>query len=181
MECDLLYCLPTSIVPVNRLGSGYFCQCQTLGDSTTYNSNLWVTYKQTNHIMRKQAFPYATSWENRFLGFPTRSDTNWPVQSQKQARSLKFRIREEETLYFLWRENKGADQLCSYCTADLRLCFHKGKIRFPHDEGHMWKQRNRSAMQKKQSHLCLASRIVQPLFFFSPKFYTSSLLLWQYR
>ena len=21
-------------------------------------------------------------------------------------------------------ENKGADQLCSYCTADLRLCFH---------------------------------------------------------
>ena len=25
-------------------------------------------------------------------GFPTRSDTNRPVQSQKQARSLKFRI-----------------------------------------------------------------------------------------
>ena len=25
-------------------------------------------------------------------GFPTRSDTNWPVQSQKRARSLKFGI-----------------------------------------------------------------------------------------
>ena len=24
-------------------------------------------------------------------------------------------------------ENKGADQLCSYCTADLRLCFRIGK------------------------------------------------------
>ena len=24
-------------------------------------------------------------------------------------------------------KNKGADQLCSYCTADLRLCFRIGK------------------------------------------------------
>ena len=24
------------------------------------------------------------------IGFPTRSDTNWPVQSLKQARGLKF-------------------------------------------------------------------------------------------
>ena len=38
------------------------------------------------------------------------------------ARSLKFWIQEEE-LYYLCSENKGADQLCSYCTADLRLCF----------------------------------------------------------
>ena len=46
-------------------------------------------------------------------GVPTRSAIHWPVQSQKQVRSLKF-----------WcSENKGADQLCSYCTADLRLCF----------------------------------------------------------
>ena len=29
----------------------------------------------------------------------------------------------EEDLYYLRSENKGADQLCSYCTADLRLCF----------------------------------------------------------
>ena len=31
---------------------------------------------------------------------PTRSDTNRAVQSQKQARSLKFRIKEEERLYY---------------------------------------------------------------------------------
>ena len=34
----------------------------------------------------------AATQENRSSGFPTRSDTNWPVQSQEQARSLKFRI-----------------------------------------------------------------------------------------
>ena len=55
--------------------------------------------------------------------FPTRSDTNRPVQSQKKARSLKFRIEQEEGLYYLSSENKDADRLCGYCTADLRLCF----------------------------------------------------------
>ena len=34
----------------------------------------------------------AATRENRSSGFPTRSDTNRPVQSQKMARSLKFRI-----------------------------------------------------------------------------------------
>ena len=43
------------------------------------------------------------------------------------ARSLKFWTKEEELLHYLCSENKGADQLCSYCTADLRLCFRMGK------------------------------------------------------
>ena len=55
--------------------------------------------------------------------FPTRSDTNRSVQSQKRARILKFRILVEEELYYPSSENKGADQLRSYCEADLRLCF----------------------------------------------------------
>ena len=54
---------------------------------------------------------------------PTRSDTNRAVQSQKQARGLKFWLEVEEELYYPCSENKGADQLCSYCTADLCLCF----------------------------------------------------------
>ena len=62
--------------------------------------------------------------ENRSSGFLTRSDTNWPVQSQKNVRILKFWVEVEEELYYPSRENKGADQLYSYCTADLRLCFH---------------------------------------------------------
>ena len=56
------------------------------------------------------------------------SDTNRSVQLRQMARSLKFRIKEEEELYYPCSENKGADQLCSYCTADLRLCcFRIGK------------------------------------------------------
>ena len=54
----------------------------------------------------------------------TRSDTNRPVQSQKQGGSLKFwRCEEERLYYYPSSENKGADQLRSYCEADLRLCF----------------------------------------------------------
>ena len=56
-------------------------------------------------------------------GFPTRSDTNRTVQSQKMARGLKFRIYEVKGLYYLCSENKGADQLRGYREADLRLCF----------------------------------------------------------
>ena len=33
------------------------------------------------------------------FGFPTRSDTNQPVQPQKKARSLKIRIWKEEGLH----------------------------------------------------------------------------------
>ena len=39
------------------------------------------------------------------------------------ARDLKFRILEVEVLYYPCSENKGADQLCGYREADLRLCF----------------------------------------------------------
>ena len=68
--------------------------------------------------------------ENWSSGFLTRSDTKQSVQLQKMARSLKFPIYEEEELYYLCSENKGADQLRSYCEADLRLCFHMQKSRF---------------------------------------------------
>ena len=66
--------------------------------------------------------------ENRSSGFPTRSATNRPVQLQKMARGLKFWIELEEELYYPCCENKGADQLGSYCEADLRLCFCIGQI-----------------------------------------------------
>ena len=59
----------------------------------------------------------------RSSGFPTRSDTNRAVQPQKMASDLKFRIKVVEGLYYPYSENKGADQLRSYCAADLRLCF----------------------------------------------------------
>ena len=55
------------------------------------------------------------------------SDTNRPAQLQKMARSLKFWIYGEEELYYPCSNNKCADQLRIYCTADLRLCFSIGK------------------------------------------------------
>ena len=39
------------------------------------------------------------------------------------ARGLKFQLQGGDGLYYLCSENIDADQLCSYCAADLRLCF----------------------------------------------------------
>ena len=62
------------------------------------------------------------------MWFPNRSDTNQAVQAQKMARDWKFRIKEEDKVYYPCSENKGADQLLSYCEADLRLCFRICKL-----------------------------------------------------
>ena len=45
------------------------------------------------------------------------------MQPQKVTNVLKFRIEEVDGLYYPCSENKGADQLCGYHIADLRLCF----------------------------------------------------------
>ena len=62
--------------------------------------------------------------------FPTWSNTNRAVQSQKMARDSKFLIKQEEGSYCLCGENKGADQLRCYRKADLRLCFDIQKAGF---------------------------------------------------
>ena len=62
------------------------------------------------------------------MWFLNRSDINEAVQAQKMTRGLKFWIYKEEELYYPCSENKGADQLSSYCEADLRLCFRKCKL-----------------------------------------------------
>ena len=49
----------------------------------------------------------AATLENQSSVFPTRGDTNWPVPSWKQARSLKFWIYVEEELYYLCSETKA--------------------------------------------------------------------------
>ena len=73
---------------------------------------------------------------------PTRSNTNRAVLSQKMVRGCKFCIKKVEELYYSCSENKGADQLgsyCevadqlrSYCEADLRLCFPYADCWFSH-------------------------------------------------
>ena len=76
-------------------------------------SSIWSCLEMS-HLVGKP-----TMW------FPTRSDTNRPVQAQKRARSLKFRIYIEEELYYPSSENNGADQLRG---SDLRLCFRVGRL-----------------------------------------------------
>ena len=51
------------------------------------------------------------------MWFPNRSDTNRPVQSQKQARSLNFWINVEEELCYPSNENKGANLICVFVFA----------------------------------------------------------------
>ena len=55
------------------------------------------------------------------FGFPTRCDSNLAVQPQKMTKGLKFRMKEEERSHYICSENKGANQLGSYCAADLRI------------------------------------------------------------
>ena len=57
------------------------------------------------------------------------SDTNRAVQPHKMVRGLKCRIKEAEELYYL----------CSYCTADLHLCFRICKKQASHDAAQLYK------------------------------------------
>ena len=50
--------------------------------------------------------------------------TSCAVQPQKKARGLKIQRKKVEEFYYLCNEKKGTDQLCSYCAADLHVCFH---------------------------------------------------------
>ena len=60
-----------------------------------------------------------------------------------------------EELYYPCSENNGADQLCSYCTADLRLCFRIGKIRVSHDAAQI--RKTESAVSWR--YLCYGSNV----------------------
>ena len=80
------------------------------------NSRLY-TKRKFNHVYMNRLMGKPTMW------FPNKSNTNRPVQLQKQARSLKLWSSVEKELYYWSSENKGADQLRGYREADLRLCF----------------------------------------------------------
>ena len=91
-------------------------------------------------IVQKQTLNTWISWSNMSLmvrkrveavdQFPTNSHTNQAVHPHKMARSLKFRIKVVEGLYFLCSEIKGTDQLRGYRETDLCLFFAYAIIRF---------------------------------------------------
>ena len=79
----------------------------------------------------------ATSQENLSSVFLTRSDINRAVQPQKMARGMKFQIwKVEGIVLFVLCENKGADQLCGYCTLICAFVFAYAKNRIFHCVAH---------------------------------------------
>ena len=66
-------------------------------------------------------FTLSSKMRKLTIWVPTRSDTN---RSQKIVRGCEIWIYKVEKLYYPCSENKSADQLRSYCEADLCLCFH---------------------------------------------------------
>ena len=107
--------------PKFQASSSFLLLCRTCSETTLLvfprgGSNVAFkeskSIKDMSHLVGKP-----TMW------FPNRSDTNRPVQLQKQAGSLKFWIYLEEDLYYPSSENKGADQLRGYREADQHLCF----------------------------------------------------------
>ena len=57
-----------------------------------------------------------------FLGFPTRSDINWPVQPQKQARGFKFLVISRRGIV-LSVEAVNAQLICVFIFAKAKICF----------------------------------------------------------
>ena len=58
---------------------------------------------------------------------------------------------EEEGFYYLCSENKGADQLRSYCAADQLLCFRiYAKRQFSHDMSHIEPGSVKHGLEKSQ-------------------------------
>ena len=71
--------------------------------------------------------------KKRSSGFPTRSVTNWSVQPQKVARSLKFRIGKKRNCTIRVAEIKV---LISFAVTAQLICafvFAWAEIRFSHD------------------------------------------------
>ena len=65
---------------------------------------------------------------SHLVGKPTmwlsnRPNTNRAVQAQKIARGWKFWFYKVDEFYYQCSKSKWADQLRSYCEADLLLCF----------------------------------------------------------
>ena len=69
------------------------------------------------------------------------------------ARGLKVRIQEIEGFFCIYSENKGANQLCDYGTADLHLCFHICKSMFSGYTAHFISLYQRPVMLTGTAHL----------------------------
>ena len=67
----------------------------------------------------------AFAFENQQCGFQTGLTRTGLYKHRKwsEARNFVLILERRGIALYPYSENKGADQLCSYCTADLHLCF----------------------------------------------------------
>ena len=63
---------------------------RSIGNFSANWEIIWC--RKPDPVLYRERALGAVTQENQSLGFPTRSDTNLPVQSQKMAGSLKFRV-----------------------------------------------------------------------------------------
>ena len=83
----------------------------------------WFSHEAAHLLTRLIHHHFSCIMRKPTMWFLTRSDTSLAVHAQKIARGWKFWIKKVEGLYYLFSKNKCANQLRSYCEADLRLCF----------------------------------------------------------
>ena len=84
------------------------------------SGSIWQLFYRSSWGRKYTTIIWASLWENRSSGFPTRSDTNRAVQPHKIARDFKFRIQKVEGMYYLCSENKGADQWSASLFSHMR-------------------------------------------------------------
>ena len=80
--------------------------------------NLNLTSVACGQYIRSKAFCFICACYDKICLRDFRPDSDRAAQLQK-IRGSKFRIKEIDGLYYLYRENKGADQVSGYRSADL--------------------------------------------------------------
>ena len=105
---------------------------------------------------------------------------------KEEARSFKFRMKEEEGLYYPCSENKGADQLRGHREADLRLCFRiYADCLFSHAAAHIMKLPIKifcEAKKKKRDYqfICFHHIAITTPLLSASEFLVFSYFLWLY-
>ena len=113
---------------LSRCLTTFFTMWRNLRSLATHRLHS-IDFDQTGQMQRLVCLWWAPS-QGDFVGFVTQWLNLYEPRCEKtglrpgpsQTR-LYNHIQKVEGLYYPYSENKGADQLRSYCAADLRLCF----------------------------------------------------------
>ena len=90
------------------------------------------------YIKMGSQFTFEPSHEKTKLGFrPGLTQTGLCSHRSKLEAAI-FRFKQKrDCIIHVAKTKEGTDQLCSNCTADLRLCFHICNIWFAYEAAHL--------------------------------------------